>query len=221
MASCCMPVVHMVFFLELCLRIERMGLFDHGFGLRLVELGCCYCQSWSKFTYDVCFRWRFFPSGWLGGCCVDNGWCVTIAKNYPVDVPRCVLDLSRYLILVLRRWCRWNTKLTVVAFDKPGCGAEKLVDNVTDVIYGMFSLAYLFLLHLLGWSLLIFICYWDLCWFQILFMRCAVLFLFLVCTNFCYRLVIAIMGCRYEHLYDRIIVVPGCRWSFISIYLLN
>ena len=56
MASCCMPGVHMVFFLELCLRIERMGLFDHGFGLRLVELGCCYCQSWSKFTYDVCFR---------------------------------------------------------------------------------------------------------------------------------------------------------------------
>ena len=67
----------------------------------------------------------------------------------------CVLDLSRYLILVLRRWCYWNTKLTVVTFDKPGCGAEKLVNNVTDVIYGMLSLAYLFLLHLLGWLLLI------------------------------------------------------------------
>ena len=35
-------------------------------------------------------------------------------------------------------------------FDKPGCGIEKLVNNVADVIYGMLSLAYLFLLHLLG-----------------------------------------------------------------------
>ena len=172
---CFLDFCQMVFPPELCLRWKNW----------LVR-----SWFWAAFTrIRMLLLWRLvrvhvwcpspvtvFLSGWLGGCCVDNGWCVTTAKNYPVDMPWCVFGLSRYLILVLRRWCYWSTKVTVVAFDKPGRGIEKLVNNVADVIYGMLSLAYLFLLHLLGWLLLIFICYWDLCWFQILFMRCAVLF---------------------------------------------
>ena len=67
----------MVFVLELSLRVERMGLFNHGFGLRLLELGYCPCQCCSKFTYDMCFRCQvavevFRYTGWLSGCCVNG-----------------------------------------------------------------------------------------------------------------------------------------------------
>ena len=43
-----------------------------------------------------------------------------------------------------------------------------------DMIYWMFSLACLFLLHFVGVICNDFICHCNLCWFQIPFMRCAV-----------------------------------------------
>ena len=44
------------FFLRSYVCVERIGLFDHGFGLRLLELGCCYYEGWSEFTYGVRLR---------------------------------------------------------------------------------------------------------------------------------------------------------------------
>ena len=54
------PDVSWIFVRWFCLRsyvcVERIGLFDHDFVLRLLELGCCYYEGWSEFTYGVRFR---------------------------------------------------------------------------------------------------------------------------------------------------------------------
>ena len=58
--------------------------------------------------HDVCVLVRGVPgrdafrdTGWLGGCCIESGGLRgKIAENYLVVDLRCVLGLSRYLILV-------------------------------------------------------------------------------------------------------------------------
>ena len=98
----------------------------------------------------------------------------------------------------------------VVDFDKLGCGIEKLVDTIADVIYGMFFPGVPFLVAFVGVTVIDFYLVLSALLIpNIIHVVCSVIFL--VCTHFCYFLVIAIMVSRYEHLYDRIIVVPGCR----------
>ena len=123
-----------VFVLELSLRVERMGLFNHGFGLRLLELGYCPCQCCSTFTYDMCFRWRvavevFRCTGWLGWCCVNGRWCVKIAENYSVDIPWCVLIRRGIWFWYSENDVTEIRSLIVLVFDKMVCGVEKLVDT--------------------------------------------------------------------------------------------
>ena len=97
----------------------------------------------------------------------------------------------------------------VVDFDKLGCGIEKLVDTIADVIYGMFFPGVPFLVAFVGVTVIDF--YLVLSALLIPNIIHVVLFLFLECTHFCYLLVVAILVSQYEHLYDRIIVVLGCR----------
>ena len=88
-----------------------------------------------------------------------------------------------------------------------------------DMIYWMFSLAYLSLLHLLGRLLLDLFVVGVSADSEFFHVVCGVIFL--VCTYFCYFSVIAFLVGGYEYLYGRFIAVPGCRWSFSSTYLLE
>ena len=97
----------------------------------------------------------------------------------------------------------------VVDFDKLGCGIEKLVDTIADVIYGMSFPGVFFLVAFVEVTVIDF--YLVLSALLIPNIVHVVLFLFLECTHFCYSLVVAILVSQYEHLYDRFIVVPGCR----------
>ena len=54
-------------------------------------------------------------------------------------------------------------KLMMVDFDKLGCGIEKLVDTIADVIYGMFFPGVPFLVAFVGATVIGFICRWDFC----------------------------------------------------------
>ena len=60
--------------------VRRMGLFDHGYGLRLLELGSCpyrYCFKLHvrcvRLVRDSGGKDVFRYTGWLGGRCIEGG----------------------------------------------------------------------------------------------------------------------------------------------------
>ena len=50
--------------------VRRIGLFDHGYGLRLLELGSLCTDTLVR---DSGEKDVFHYTGWLGGRCIEGG----------------------------------------------------------------------------------------------------------------------------------------------------
>ena len=191
----------MVLTLELCWRWK-----NHNFVLRLLELGCCYCEGWSEFTSGVRFRWRFFfLDGWVGAVSILG------EVNRLQRITRLICrDVAYHGTKIWILWCwvliNWAVELKNWFF-------------VMVVIYGMFFTGVPFLVAFVGAIVIGFIRRSSFCWFRVFSMwfACYLLgvCLFLLFSRDCFP------GGWLWNLYDRFIAVFGCRWSFSSTYLLE
>ena len=145
-----------------CFCVERIGLFDHGFELRLIELGCCNCPSWSKFAYGVFFRWRFFfLGGWVGA----------------VSILGEVNRLQRITRLICRDVAYHGTKIWILwcwVLINWAVGLKNLF-FIMVVICGMFFTGVPFLVAFVGAIVIGFIRRSSFCWFRVFSMWFAVL----------------------------------------------